>query len=229
MAHNFFTHGQIAMQTMTKRLKQQLKDNLIFLLAILVLFASRSTFADWYLVPSGSMQPTIVEGDRILVNKMAYRIEIPFTDIGLMDIATPQRGDIVVFNSKVADTRLVKRVIGLPGDSVAMVNNQLVINGQVINYERSDGQTSVSEQLVEKPHAVQFIERNHAMDNFKSVTVPAEHYLVLGDNRNNSSDSRVIGFVPFSEIQGKALRVLLSLNPENYYLPRPERTLSPLI
>lgn len=208
---------------------RQLKDNLIFLVAILVLFASRSTLADWYLVPTGSMQPTIVEGDRILVNKMAYRIEFPFTDIALMDIATPQRGDIVVFNSKAAETRLVKRVIGLPGDSIAMVNNQLVINGQVINYQTNDDNTSVSEQLAEKPHAVQFVPRAQVMDNFTSVTVPAEHYLVLGDNRNNSSDSRFIGFVPFNEIQGKALRVIVSLDPENFYIPRPERTLSPLI
>lgn len=217
------------MHKMNTWLLQQLKENLVFFLAIFILFASRSTLADWYLVPTGSMQPTIVEGDRILVNKMAYRLELPFTDIGVMDIATPQRGDIVVFNSKAADTRLVKRVIGLPGDSIAMVNNQLVINGQVINYQSDADKNSVIEQLVEKPHTVQFIAIANAMDNFKSVTVPAEHYLVLGDNRNNSSDSRVIGFVPFAEIQGKALRVLVSLDPENYYVPRPERTLSPLI
>jgi signal peptidase I len=208
---------------------QQLKENLIFLLAIFILFASRSTLADWYLVPTGSMQPTIVEGDRILVNKMAYRLELPFTDIGVMDIATPQRGDIVVFNSKAADTRLVKRVIGLPGDSIAMVNNQLVINGQVINYQSDDDDTSVIELLFDKPHAVQFIAKSNVMDNFKSVLVPTDHYLVLGDNRNNSSDSRFIGFVPFAEIQGKALRVLVSLDPQNYYVPRPARTLSPLI
>ena len=207
---------------------KQLKDNLIFLLAIVVLFASRSSLADWYLVPTGSMQPTIVEGDRILVNKVAYRLELPFTDIGLIDIATPQRGDIVVFNSKAADTRLVKRVIGLPGDNIAMVNNQLVINGQVVSYQTNDDQ-SISEQLQGKPHAVQFIQREKVLDNFSSVTVPADHYLVLGDNRNNSADSRVIGFVPFSEIQGKALRVLVSLDPENYYLPRTSRSLSPLI
>ena len=207
---------------------KQLKDNLIFLLAILVLFASRSSLADWYLVPTGSMQPTIVEGDRILVNKVAYRLELPFTDIGLIDIATPQRGDIVVFNSKAADTRLVKRVVGLPGDNIAMVNNQLVLNGQVVTYHTNDDQ-SVSEQLQGKTHAVQFIQREQLMDNFSSVTVPADHYLVLGDNRNNSADSRVIGFVPFSEIQGKALKVLVSLDPENYYLPRVSRTLSPLI
>ncbi|KXI27519.1 S26 family signal peptidase [Paraglaciecola hydrolytica] len=208
---------------------QHLKDNLIFLLAILVLFASRSTLADWYIVPTGSMQPTIVEGDRILVNKMAYRIELPFTDIGLIDIATPQRGDIVVFNSKAADTRLVKRVIGLPGDNIAMVDNQLVINGQVITYQTNEDANAISELLAEKSHAVQFIHREQVIDNFNTVTVPTDHYLVLGDNRNNSSDSRVIGFVPFSEIQGKAHRVLVSLDPENYYLPRTSRTLSPLI
>lgn len=217
------------MHKMNTWLLQQLKENLVFFLAIFILFASRSTLADWYLVPTGSMQPTIVEGDRILVNKMAYRLELPFTDIGVMDIATPQRGDIVVFNSKAAETRLVKRVIGLPGDSIAMVNNQLVINGQVIKYVSDDDTHLSSEQLAEKSHAVQFIPRAQIMDNFETVTVPAGHYLVLGDNRNNSSDSRVIGFVPFSEIQGKALRVLISLDPENYYVPRPERTLNPLI
>lgn len=216
------------MQKMTTWSVKQLKDNLIFLLAIFVLFASRSSLADWYLVPTGSMQPTIVEGDRILVNKVAYRLELPFTDIGLIDIATPQRGDIVVFNSKAADNRLVKRVIGLPGDNIAMVNNQLVINGQVITYQTNDDQ-SISEQLQGKTHAVQFTQREQVMNNFDTVTVPVDHYLVLGDNRNNSADSRVIGFVPFNEIQGKALRVLVSLDPEDYYLPRTSRSLSPLI
>lgn len=208
---------------------QHLRENLIFFVAILVLFASRSTFADWYVVPTGSMQPTIVEGDRIFVNKMAYRLELPFSDIAILDIATPQRGDIVVFNSKAADTRLVKRVIGLPGDNIAMVDNKLLLNGQVLDYQSNPDKTSISELLPEKSHAVQFTPKEQTMDNFQQVTVPAGHYLVLGDNRNNSADSRVYGFVPFTEIQGKALRVLVSLDAQNYYLPRPQRTLSPLI
>ena len=109
---------------------QFIKENWGFILFALVLFASRSSFADWYMVPTGSMLPTIVEGDRILVNKMAYRLEVPFTDIEIMKTGQPKRGDIVVFNSKKAANRLVKRLIGEPGDRIAMRDNKLIINGE---------------------------------------------------------------------------------------------------
>jgi signal peptidase I len=208
---------------------QHVTQNLGFLLALFILFASRSSLADWYLVPTGSMQPTIVEGDRIIVNKMAYHLELPFTDISLIDMDSPQRGDIVVFNSKAADNRLVKRVIGLPGDEVALLNNQLFINGEAIELETDATNGAITEHLGDKSHRLQFIAVRQAMDNFAPVTVPAKHYLVMGDNRNNSADSRVIGFVPEDEIQGKAIKVLLSLDPENYYLPRFARSFSPLI
>jgi len=217
------------MQTTFNWFLKHLKQNVGFLLALLILFASRSSLADWYLVPTGSMQPTIVEGDRILVNKMAYNLEIPFTDIKLMELATPQRGDIVVFNSKAADNRLVKRVIGVPGDRVALLNNQLFINDEAIELETDATTGAMTEHLGHKSHKLQFIAVSQAMDNFAPVTVPAKHYLVMGDNRNNSADSRVIGFVPEEEIQGKAIKVLVSLDPEQYYLPRFARSFSPLI
>lgn len=206
-----------------------LKENWAFLLFALVLFASRSSFADWYLVPTGSMLPTIVEGDRIFVNKMAYRLEVPFTDIEIMQTGQPKRGDIVVFNSEKAGNRLVKRLIGEPGDRVAMFENKLIINGEPIQYEDSDNGLQKTEQLDNVAHIVQFMPVAEARDNFAEVIVPEGHYLVLGDNRNNSADSRYYGFVPAIEIQGKANKVLLSLDPENYYLPRKERFNQPLI
>tara|TARA_R110002153_G_scaffold174424_1_gene327618 strand:- start:6562 stop:7212 length:651 start_codon:yes stop_codon:yes gene_type:complete len=206
-----------------------LKENWGIVLFTLVLFASRSSFADWYVVPTGSMLPTIVEGDRIFVDKMAYRLEVPFTDIEIMQTGQPKRGDIVVFNSEKAGNRLVKRLIGEPGDRIAMFDNKLIINGEPIVYQDSKNALRKTEFLGNVAHFVQFIPVAEARDNFAEVIVPEGHYLVLGDNRNNSADSRYYGFVPAIEIQGKANKVLVSLDPENYYLPRKERFNEPLI
>lgn len=197
------------------------QENKQLLLFIVLMFTFRSSFADWYDVPTGSMKPTIVEGDRILVNKMAYRLDLPFTDITLMKTGTPQRGDIVVFNSKVADNRLVKRVVGIPGDVVSMDNNQLIINGERLNYKGS--QTAMTEMIDGKPHAMQLTPPLAERHSFGPVIVPEEHLLVLGDNRNHSADSRYYGFIPQAELLGRASRVLFSLDPEAYYVPRTER------
>ena len=210
-------------------LNQLIKENYAFLFFVLVLFASRSSFADWYFVPTGSMLPTIVEGDRIFVDKMAYRLEVPFTDIKIMQTGHPKRGDIVVFNSEKAGNRLVKRLIGEPGDSVAMFDNKLIINGEQIHYEDNKNTHQKIEYLDNVKHAVQLMPVAEVRDNFAEIIVPKGHYLVLGDNRNNSADSRYYGFVPAIEIQGKASKVLLSLDPKNYYLPRKERFNVPLI
>jgi len=179
--------------------------------------------------PTGSMLPTIVEGDRIFVDKMAYRLEVPFTDIEIMQTGQPKRGDIVVFNSEKAGNRLVKRLIGVPGDRIAMGDNKLIINGEHIVYEDNENALHKTEYLGDVAHFVQFMPVAEARDNFAEVIVPEGHYLVLGDNRNNSADSRYYGFVPAIEIQGKANKVLISLDPENYYLPRKERFNEPLI
>src|SRR5678815_2482625 len=98
------------------------------LLVALVVFAARSSLADWNDVPTGSMRPTILEGDRIFVNKLAYDLKVPFTTLHLAEWGNPQRGDIVVFFSPHDEKRLVKRVIGLPGDTVELRDNTLVIN-----------------------------------------------------------------------------------------------------
>jgi len=208
---------------------QLIKENGAFILFVLILFASRSSFADWYQVPTGSMLPTIVEGDRIFVDKMAYRLEVPFTDIEIMQTGQPKRGDIVVFNSEKAGNRLVKRLIGVPGDRIAMGDNKLIINGEHIVYEDNENALHKTEYLGDVAHFVQFMPVAEARDNFAEVIVPEGHYLVLGDNRNNSADSRYYGFVPAIEIQGKVNKVLISLDPENYYLPRKERFNEPLI
>lgn len=197
------------------------RENKQLLLFIVLMFTFRSSFADWYDVPTGSMKPTIVEGDRILVNKMAYRLELPFTDISVMETGSPQRGDIVVFNSKAADNRLVKRVIGIPGDVVTLVDNRLIINGHKLDYEQT--QDLITETIDGQSHVMQLTPSTTDRHSFGPVTVPKEHLLVLGDNRNHSADSRYYGFIPQAELLGKATRVLFSLDPEDYYLPRADR------
>lgn len=217
------------MRTLHETLTASIKNNMGFICFILLLFASRSSIADWYHVPSGSMQPTIEIGDRIFVNKMAYRLELPFTDISLLELNQPERGDIVVFESDAANNRLIKRIIAVPGDRVSMHNNRLVVNGVEASYQFEADSEQGIEKLEHYSHALKITAENSKASSFNTVTVPAGHFLVLGDNRNNSADSRFYGFVPAHELLGKALNVVASFDPDNYYQPRPERFFSPLI
>jgi len=208
-------------------LKSFWRENRGFIVFFSLMLVMRSSFADWYHVPTGSMQPNIVEGDRVFVNKMAYRLDVPFTDIEIAKIGQPQRGEVVVFESDAANERLIKRVIGVPGDIVAMENNRLIVNGNVAEYEMS-GNNIYRERLGNLQRQIQVLPVNSARDSFEPVRVPEGHILVLGDNRNNSVDSRYYGFVPISELKGKATKVIASLNPDNYYIPRGDRFLQPL-
>lgn len=218
---------------MNVKLKKFWDANRLFFIVIATLFVFRSAVADWNSVPTGSMLPTIVEGDRILVNKVAYDVRIPFTHISLFEMGNPERGDIVVFDSHVLDERLVKRVIGLPGDTVEMRDNTLIINGKPLNYENTnegmftkDGffTQEESENLFGIVHSIRVnAALKGKLSTFGPIEVPEDNYLVLGDNRDNSADSRVIGFIPRSEIIGRAKTVVMSLNYDNYYIPRSDR------
>ncbi|MCL1140527.1 signal peptidase I [Shewanella pneumatophori] len=203
------------------------RSNRQLIIFILLMSVFRSAVADWYSVPTGSMQPTIKEGDRIVVDKMAYDLRVPFSDISILATGEPSRGEVVVFESVAADKRLIKRVIGLPGDTVSLHNEVLFINGQALDYAVLSNDTQqliATENLLGLNHSIR-IEKT-ASDNlsdFNSITVPANHYLVMGDNRRNSADSRVYGFVPRAELKGKATSIAFSLDYDDYYLPRKER------
>lgn len=191
----------------------------------------RNACADWNQVPTGSMLPTIQIGDRVLVNKLAYDVKLPFTAVSLYKIADPVRGDIIIFNSKTADTRLIKRVIGEPGDTIELRNNIVYINGRKISYKNGSATKKVQyqlENLLGIEHEVQLNTHGSSLSNMRSVTVPEAHYFVMGDNRNNSADSRVIGFVPRDEVIGKTETVVIPLDYDNYYLPRSDRVFHPL-
>ena len=211
---------------MKNRLVSTAKENKTFLLFVFLMFAFRSAIADWSDVPTGSMKPTILEGDRILVNKTAYDIRVPFTHISLFKVSDPDRGDIIVFDSKASDKRLVKRVVGIPGDTVELRNNVLYINGQQLSYQNvsaNDMTTDRQENLLGVEHSIRIHNSGSRLSSFNAVEVPDDYYLALGDNRDNSADSRVIGFVPRQEIVGRSKSVVLSLNYDNYFLPRTNR------
>ena len=226
-----------------------IKDNKGFLLFIVFLFLFRGAIADWHPVPTGSMKPTILEGDVIWENKMAYDLQIPFTDISLLRTGEPKRGDIIVFSSEVADKRLIKRLIGLPGDTIHIEKNNLIINGNVVDYDitneivpsresdQEPGIYALESYTDLKPHAVHIKDkqsmyppafRGPTCNKLTVQVIPEDHYFFLGDNRDNSLDSRCYGYIPRSELRGHATRILLSLNKNDSYKPRFERFLEKL-
>ena len=163
-------------------------------IAILIATSFRSAIADWNDVPTGSMKPTILEGDRIFVNKLAYDLKVPFTTWQLAKWDDPKRGDIVVFQSvDDPDTELIKRVVGLPGDRISVRSGRLFVNG-----ERQ------REPFTNK----RFPDRSF----FAPTTVPKGHVFVMGDNRANSQDSRVFGPLPKENIEGEAFLRFWPLN-----------------
>lgn len=206
-----------------------------FLLFLFLMCAFRSSFADIYYVPSGSMQPTVLVGDRLFTEKMAYDLRLPFTDVVLRHRAEPQRGDIVTLYSPEDGKRLVKRVVGIPGDVIAMHGDLLSLDGRPLPYLAPSAQEGATltdtqayifgrEDLAGRVHPVMFIPGRPALRDFGPVTVPAGEYFVMGDNRDDSKDSRYIGFVRERAITGRVLAVAYSLDPDRHYLPRLTRS-----
>ncbi len=204
-----------------------------------VMFSFRSAVADWNDVPTGSMKPTILEGDRIFINKVAYDLKFPFTTWRLAEWGQPKWGDVVVLRSPDDGRRLVKRVVGLPGDEIRILNNRLYVNGQQAHYEPID--PVIYEQLdIEQPrgHVVSIEEvagREHPIMISSSRSssgpwvMPGGKFFVMGDNRDNSRDSRIFGPVDRAAILGRATAVALSVDPDNYYMPRWKRFFTPLL
>lgn len=217
--------------------RQRILENLTSLgLALLIVFMVRSSIIEAFKIPSGSMIPTLLIGDHIFVNKFAYGLKIPFSDlvtnepVFIVKREGPQRGDIVVFKfPKDESFYYIKRVIGVPGDQVEIKEKALLINGAPVARDLAPPDTAkavfsdledpkyspndlelFNEHLNKTDHLMLLAKSNYMDENFGPVTVPPESYFVMGDNRDFSNDSRFWGFVPFKNIKGKAMVIWLS-------------------
>jgi signal peptidase I len=210
-------------------------------LPLLLIAAAKSALADINYVPSGSMHPTLVEGDVVWVNKLAYDLRVPFTFTRLAHWDDPARGDIVVCFKPTDGTRLVKRVVGLPGDTIEARNDVLYLNGERLTYVPlprtagdvlEPGEQNVAlfarEQLGARPHAVEVLPRILARRNFGPLTIPAGQYFMMGDNRDNSEDSRYWGYMPRARIIGRVNTIVASADYHHWLRPRGARFLSSL-
>jgi signal peptidase I len=216
-------------------MKKWLKDNRWFIIFLIGFAFFRTAIADWNPIPSGSMRPNLLEGDVVLVNRLAYDFKLPLTDVIVAHIADPKRGDVVVFASPANGIKLIKRVIALPGDRVEMRKEILYINGKAAEY--SDQQAllepldnggvvealRVTESVGQSQRRVQILAGVPAKNTFGPLTVPEGNYLMLGDNRDNSADSRYFGFVPRHLLTGRAHHILVSADILGNWHPRAER------
>ncbi len=168
---------------------RRLREVVSMLVFVIGMFAARSSLAEHYYVPTGSMIPTIQVDDRLLVNKAAYGVRLPFSDIQLVRSEGPRRGDVAVLRSPDDDVTLVKRVVAVPGDEVAVQAGRVWLNGETVEHQvRPDG----------------------GGPDFGPVRLSADQYLVLGDNRGNSRDGRVFGLVGRHAFLGRAVGVFWS-------------------
>lgn len=220
---------------LTRKLRKIWLDWRGFVLFVAVMLLFRSAIADWNHVPSGSMKPTILTGERIVVDKLAYSLRVPFTLARIAQWSDPERGDIVTFLNPVDGRQFIKRVIGVPGDTVELRRNRLIVNGVEATYETltdeecadlkirpSRAHRILRETILGQSRTIMVMRypNDPGYTSFRRFTVPDGEYLMLGDNRDNSGDFRRIGPVARERILGRAHGVAFSLDYDNYYAPR---------
>ena len=262
---------------MRKRLAKFWRDWRGVALFIAIMLVFRSAVADWNQVPSGSMKPGILDGDRIVVDKLAWELRVPFTDTRLTQWGHPARGDVVTFENPVDGRLFVKRVVAVPGDEVEWRRRELTINGERATYTplaerevaaltvkrlprhrfyrerllgssrvvmlhaepgrhgaRSDPLAGLSRNMARCPNydivaasatpslaaAICRCGTASACSTFPRFKVPPGKYWMMGDYRDNSSDSRVIGFVDRRRIYGRAHAIAFSVDKSRFYMPR---------
>lgn len=221
-----------------------LKNNRGFLIFLIALYVIRGSVIDWHPVPTGSMKPTVLEGDVIVENKLAYDLQMPFTDISLMQLGQPKRGDIIVFTSEKSGKRLIKRLVGLPGETIEVINDQILINGDPAGYRKlAENDPRIPAKSPDRESGMYVMEETDDMEehimlindskynphrNFAALTIPEQSYFFMGDNRDDSSDSRIYGVAPRSELRGRAFGILLSVRSQEKYAPRWKRFFSGL-
>lgn len=191
---------------------------------LLIVFLLRAFLFEPFRIPSGSLEPTLLAGDFILVNKFNYGLRLPLLHNKIFNNNEPQRGDIMVFRwPPNPSVNFIKRVIGLPGDQISYVNKELFVNGERIPQEYLNEHLTLDEngsewKAIEKEenllgvkHKI-YIDQGKQSRDYNYITVPHGMYFVMGDNRDDSADSRYWGFVPEKNIVGKAMWVWMSWN-----------------
>ena len=184
-----------------RRFAHWLKEARSLLLLLLLLGLARTSFANHYQVPSGSMEPTLFPGDRVAVDMTAYGVRIPFTDVQLVPRGVPQRGEVVVFKSPADGTRLIKRVVAVGGDRVQLLDGHLSINGIALASDRQPDAEVFGSRLAQLE-----LDMGGGPDIANRV-IPAGKLLVLGDHRGNSVDGRFFGLVDADVVYARALGV----------------------
>ena len=203
-----------------------------FLPVLAIVLVLRSFVIEPFRIPSGSMKPTLLVGDFILVNKSAYGLRLPMLGTKIVALGSPKIGDVVVFRHKSSGKDIIKRVIGVPGSYIEYKDEQLYVDNQLI---KSEFVSKFYEDLLEIVKSKEFlldVEHDiyhyphlarHVHYNFTSLTVPKNSYFVMGDNRNDSDDSRFWGFVSEDELLGKAIFTWLSIDTNGMFKIRFER------
>lgn len=177
------------------------------LFALVLALIIRAFLVQAYKIPSGSMKDTLLIGDHILVSKFIYGVRMPFTNKTIIPVSKPKRGDIVVFKAPVNPPKdFIKRVVGLPGDKIEIRDKKLFINGKHYKNEPYAKHTD------DKVYSGYYDPR----DNFGPVTVPEDSYFMMGDNRDNSHDSRYLGFIGYERLRGKAFIIYWSWKHESF-------------
>ncbi len=202
------------------------KQGKSFLPILLIVLLLRSFLAEPFRIPSGSMLPTLLIGDYILVNKYEYGIRLPITKTKIFNISQPKRGDVIVFRYPGnEDINFIKRVIGIPGDKIKYHNKQLYVNG--VEYKKRKQETheylsDFSRQELEiftendNQKIYNILNDNMSPINDNEFFVPENKYFVMGDNRDHSSDSRYWGFVPEKNLVGEAFLIWMNFNSKNF-------------
>ena len=196
-----------------------------FFPVLLFVLIIRSFVFEPFRIPSGSMMPTLLQGDFIFVQKYAYGLRLPVTETKILETGEPKRGDVVVFRlPSEPSINYIKRIVGLPGDEIVYERHRLIINGETIQLERdaeaSNEEPRFNEVLGEREHDI--LIRNPAYSVRDGVyRVPEGHYFVMGDNRDNSKDSRFIGAIPETHLVGEAVRIWMHMDGIKW--PRWER------
>ncbi len=178
-------------------------EGLSLVVLLVLMTAARSTLADHYYVPSGSMEYSLVPGDRIIVDKMAYGLRIPLTTIALFGVHAPKRGDVAIFDSPRDGTRLVKRIVAVGGDVVTLHDGLLTINGKPLDRHSGDGK--VVEQFAD--HKAMLDLDDGGGPDIDRLVIPKGMVLALGDHRGDSLDGRYWGLISQKRLYGRAVAV----------------------